>query len=315
MELSLLGFSHAVLFSILTVAATGKLAGCGFGSRAMCVKGSLDGLLAMGIVLLSVPFADKASALVSLLIGGGGLLKEHLLENSLCNCYGVLTSLFQPWRNHMRYVMIVSASIILALGKSDSHYDEPFYIGALSGLAIAIIVVVFLYSRATLLSFAKKIDDDISGSPAHIPLDLKMVIGVDHLGKPKTVGDLMIPGKPLAIILTEQECEHCIHLKRRLIPLLQQLPFPALIIEDHAAEPSDGRPAVLFDARSTLAAHAGATAMPAMIIVDQSTMHAEVVSARLTLAVESELLQMTIPQLDSGNETRLFQPKALQASY
>ncbi len=290
----LLGAAHAAVFGVFLVAAAGKLAGCRPGLRPMCVKGSVDAALALLACLVFLPIVPQIGAAAAIVIGAGGWLRERISRNTVCNCFGVLTNVFHPWRNGARIILVGGGAVALALSPRLDPAAPGLWSGAALGLSVLLAGAALVLARSPLLrkpvvaAAATPVMTIAAGtiSPA-------TVVGSDDSGRAVRLQELLTPGAPLPLLVTAAGCQSCDSLKAELAPLLPQLPFRMFgVLEDEHATPAS--PHSLRDPQRQFRKTLGVKTVPCLILIDEQAGNLARPVAMGTEAIKGELLRMLL---------------------
>lgn len=260
-----LGLAHAAVVGVLLVAAAGKLAVCRPGARAMCLKGSLDAALALLACAVFVPGASLIGAALAMAVAAGGWLRERITRNSVCNCFGVLTSVLHPWRNVSRVTLFVGGGLVLALAPF-THWDHSSWIGAAAGMAALLASSSLVFARAPALRPAPRIALSPVDTLAPGTISPGTPLGIDAHGRSLAPDDLGKPGAPFALLLTSPACNTCRQIKAQLAPLLPRLPLPVFLVTE--AERTDGERTDLFDPEAQLRTRLGVKTVPSLVVIN-----------------------------------------------
>lgn len=290
------GAAHAALFGIFSLAAAGKTVGCQHGSGAMCAKGALDAGIAVGACLM---WWDTAAYLVAVLAAGVavvGWTREAVRKSKVCNCFGVLTSALEPWRNHARLGMAASAAVLLLAGLRDpaesDHAVVAMLAGSIGALSTLLIGGSYAFARATFVRPGRARAEAGLRPPA---MEFLPGTYVGHRGDGSTMAlaDLLLPGQPLVLLFGSSTCPHCQRIKEDFDPLISRFPFPvALILEDDAGEQAAGH--VLFDSSGTLRHALDIRTLPAMLVLDPRTMKAAQAVASGSEAIRRDIVRLLL---------------------
>lgn len=268
------GMAHALLFGILVVAGTGKFVGCLAGGRIMCAKASLDLALALATCLVFWPPVAYSAAALAIGIAAVGWLGEIVRKSKVCNCFGVLTTALEPWRNIARAGMIGSGTSILLLGPREFERDVTGKaLGVVLGLVLVLVIAAFAFARATQRKKTVIVLPPAAASALPtIELSGSTMLGAHANGKAALLADVGETGKPLVLLFSSRSCSQCKIIKDELEPLLGKFPFPVYSIIEGTASQSDGQPQTLFAPKGTLRRELAILGVPAMVVIDPDTM-------------------------------------------
>jgi hypothetical protein len=289
------GAAHALIFGIFLVAAAGKLAACGPGTRVMCRKGGVDAALALGASLFMLPGVAPAVAVAAMAIGGGGWLRERIRRNTVCNCFGVLTATLHPLRNVSRAILFGSGVLAIVLAWQSAPDTSALWMGAASALAILLGGTALVFARQSLprkpAIHVSEIVQVTTLAPGTI--SPATVVGTDKVGQALALRDLARPGVPLAMLLTSPDCKACHAVKAAVDPLMASLPFPMFSVI--SAAPSAALPAAsVFDPEGQWRKTLGVRMLPSLVIVDGDAGNLACPVASGTEAILAQLLALAV---------------------
>lgn len=291
----LLGFAHAIVAGVFLVAAAGKLAVCKSDMRPMCVKGGIDAALAVLACLFVLPgAAGLAGALAAIAVGAGGWLREKIRRNTVCNCFGVLTSVLHPWRNAVRAALFAGGLVALSLAPHMRPEAPGVWVGAALGLSCLLVMTALVFARHPLFRLPMK----APGTKAIASLEEgrispATVVGSDRNGRALALRDLAMPGKPIVLLLASSTCKPCQWLKGQIAPLLPDLPYRLYsVIEGDRGPQQAATDIVDVDAqwRKTL----GIKNVPALVVLNESATNLAVPVASGADAILLQLLQLAL---------------------
>jgi thiol-disulfide isomerase/thioredoxin len=293
-ETFLLGVSFAVSFGILIIGMAGKFVGCGRGSQAMCMKGSLDLALALGLCSVPLPWISKCASLIVAVIALGGYLRESNRKDSKCNCFGVLSRPLESFKNPLRCVLFASSVVIIAAQPETFQYSYSFLSGVTAGLVCVLLIVAYGFS----LLAAKQIRP-MKRAPPSSPVQGKTLPGTTPVGtrtdgRTALLKDLASLGKPLAVIFTAQGCPACKPVKEDLRPVLAKFSFPAYLVIEGSAPDNHRDEHVIYDAGAVLKTALQLRALPAMVIFDGISMTIAQPAAEGYSAIQRDLLRLQL---------------------
>jgi hypothetical protein len=291
------GIARAFLFGIFTVSATGKLAGCQAGSSAMCRKAALDAGIAATALL---PWLTGAC--VAGLAGAGiaviGLFRELVRKNTVCNCFGVLTTTFDAWRNRSRIAMFASGVIMLVCAERPAATEEisgALLAGLAGGLALVLVIAVYaMAAKVPVPGRGRLITAADNPDPATLQLDQASAVGIDATGMVVSLGELARAGQPLALLFSSPGCGQCELLKSDFEPLLEEFPFPLYIVVE-AGLPDGGLTShALYDATGAFRRALPLTGVPSMIVIDTQDWKLRSDASRGADMIRRDLLRMLV---------------------
>ena len=222
----ILGWAHATIFGIFLIAAAGKMAVCRPGMGVMCVKGSLDALLALSACLLVIPGIAQVTAVLAIAVAAGGWGRERMTRNSVCNCFGVLTSVLHPWRNASRAVLLTSGLLVLALQSLHPPIDVLLWIGFATGLATLLAFSSLAFARSPLVRPASAVASQAMPQVVAGTIAPSVIVGSDINGRKIALGELGTSGAQRALLITSPGCTAYQKLKAQIEPLLPHFPLP-----------------------------------------------------------------------------------------
>ena len=293
------GGAHGLLFGILAVSGTGKFVGCRVGSRIMCMKSGLDFGLALAASLLFWPGVVYLAAVLAIGIASYGWLGEIVRKSKVCNCFGVLTATLEPWRNHARAGMIVSGAILLATGLmtdgGSGRNAVTILVGAALGLAVVLMIASHAFAQGALSKKpVRTVTSSAAPSTQPVPLTPLTFLGTHADGKTTVLGDLIQPGKPLALLLSSRDCDQCKTIKAELEPILAKFPFPIHAIVENAASLQDLDVQALFDPEGRFRRSLAIIGVPTMVVVDPETMRVAQPVSGGTEAIRRDIIRLLL---------------------
>lgn len=289
----MLGAAQGAIFGIFIIAAAGKLAACRPCVGAMCVKGGIDLSLALLICLVMTPPAAIAGALAAILIGAGGWLRERISKNTVCNCFGIITHVFHPWRNGARAILFVGGVLVLALAPWQAADTVAFWAGAAAGLSVILAGAALALARSPLLQrpAVPHVTPITTLPPGAI--SPATVIGSDAAGRPVTLQELAAAGEVVPLLLTAPGCRTCESLKAELAPLLPLAPLRLIAVVEGGLDTLSW-PSGLADPQRRLRHLAGIRTIPALLQIDVSTANLTRPIAIGPDAIKGELLHLVL---------------------
>jgi hypothetical protein len=306
----LLGFAHAIVAGVFLVAAAGKLAVCKPDLRAMCVKGCIDAALALLACLFVLPGAGTAGAIAAVTIGAGGWLREKIKRNTVCNCFGVLTSVLHPWRNGARAALFAGGLIALFLAPHLRPGAPALWMGAVLGLSGLLVLTALVFARHPLFRLPVRAPNtNAVMSLEEGTIAPATVVGTDENGRALALRDLAVPGKPIVLLLASSTCKPCQWLKQQIAPLLPGLPYKLYsVIEGERG--TQHLSADIFDPDAQWRKALGVKSVPALVVVNESMTNLADKVASGSDAILLQLLQLALQQRaqdEAGSEVQVME--------
>lgn len=265
------GLAHALLVGVLLVSGTGKLVGCRNGSRAMCIKASADLTLAALSCVWWNPWIALPACVAIGALGAGGWLRERQRKSTVCNCFGVLSAPLSPLRNVTRLVMVAgSASLAISMLARPVPAALPASTLAAGLLGAALVLVGVVYALAGGLNKRAKLEVE-EPAPQSVRFDASDVVGHDADGRVLTIGDLVEPGKMLALVVGADGCSHCKELEEEYAAHAERFPFPLYLLSN-APHAAPANPHLLVDETRWVHLHAGISGTPSLLVIDPNTL-------------------------------------------
>jgi hypothetical protein len=294
----ILGVAHAMVFGIFITAATGKLSVCRANAQAMCIKGALDCGLALLAASIFSQQATKIAAFFAIIVAVVGGLREWKTHNSVCNCFGALTLVLHPWRNHSRALLSLGGILIIALQPRHAASNTHLLVGIAIGLAILLVASALVFARASIMRPNRNMSIDSIKVLAPNTISSETFVGYDSAGRSMTLGNIMMPGESLAILMTSPGCKACQELKARISPFLSSLPLPLITVIESDA--TDDELVSFFDKQGKWRRTLGVKSLPSMVILNENVTNIKYPIAMGEADILALLLHSTLRKPNSG---------------
>lgn len=259
------GLAQALLAGVFSVSAMGKVVGCQRSGGAMCKKAGLD----LGLALLAVLAAWNPAALLlgagALAIGAGGWLRERVRQDTVCNCFGVLTPALHRWRNHVRAALAASAVMLLAarMAAGVPAASSSFYLSGLAAGGMAVMLAYAYVHAAAVPRIRNAVALPLQRGQAALAPGQPLLQRQD--GSPVTLEQMMPAEGPLALLFTSDGCGQCTVVKEELAALGGNLPYALQVVVSGAATGE------LNDVDGSLRRHFALEGVPSMVLIDPAT--------------------------------------------
>lgn len=286
------GLSHGVLFAVFGIAAIGKLLGCRRGVGTLCTKAAGDVVCALlGLLPFQAPMLLAGG--LALAIGGGGWLIEVVRKNSVCRCFGVMNGAFHRYRNPMRLALAMAGALLLlrAWRSPGPLADLMVACGMVVGLATALLLASQALGAAMLGNKPIRIAAPEADVTPAVALAFDQFAGILPDGQSTTLGQLLRPGQPLAILFSMPGCPQCDVVKAELAPFRAHLPFPLRIVDNgkRRSEHAD-----LSDQDGLLRRQLAIHGLPTLVVFDATTMAVAAPFASGPEAIRRQVMRLLV---------------------
>lgn len=272
----LFGVAHGLIFSVFAVSGVGKLVGCQRGSRIMCQKAILDIAFAIGSCFIGWIMLNYFFALAVIVIGTVGWLREIVNKSRVCNCFGVLTGLFEPIQNYARAALVFSGLCMLFVTETrffaQTQLSNDILFGGLAGLAIVLLVAVYFFAKSVASNKPSRKLEVSNLSIPEIQLDHHTRLGISADGRVVSLGDVVQTNEPIVLLLSSLSCGQCMLVKKELKSFLQEFSSPTYVIFENEVDKEIGSHRVLFDSVSHFRKLISVIGVPSLVVIDPVTM-------------------------------------------
>lgn len=297
----LFGFAHSFVFAVFTVSGIGKMVGCHRGSRIMCQKAFFDIAFAIGSCFMWWIVVNYFFGISMILIGTLAGLREVLNKNRICNCFGVLTGLFEPVQNYTRAGLVLSGLCILFAGKTlffeQNQLGNDVLFGGIAGFVFVLMVAAYLFAKSVPVTMNNRQLETASLAIPEILISSTTVLGTDINGRTIALGDLVQPGEPLVLLLSSLSCGQCILIKNELESFLEEFSSPTYTIFENNPVDGLGNRRILFDQTSRFRKSLSIVGVPSLVVIDPVTMRVTQPIACGVEAIKRNVIQLLLNSL------------------
>lgn len=297
----LFGFAHSFVFSVFTVSGIGKMVGCHRGSRIMCQKALFDITFAIGSCFMWWIVVNYFLGISVILISAIAWLREVLNKNRICNCFGVLTGLFEPVQNYARAGLVLSGLCMLFSAKTlffeKNKLGNDVLFGCIAGFVLVLMVAAYFFAKSVPVTMNNRQLETTNSATPEIQISSTTTLGTDINGRTIVLEDLVQPSEPIVLLLSSLSCNQCMLIKNELESFLEKFSSPTYtIFENNPVEGLRNR-RILFDQTGHFRKSLSIVGVPSLVVIDPVTMRVTQPIASGVEAIKRNVIQLLLNSL------------------